>query len=91
MKLYTVYDSKSESFTPPMANRTRGEAIRGFTDEVNNPNSMLNKHPEDYTLFELAEWDNSTGQIIPLDTPLSCGLAIEYKNSDDRELTSQAA
>lgn len=87
MFLYSVYDTKSESFSPPMTNRTKGEAIRAFSDEVNNPNSMLHKHPEDYVLFEIGAWDNQTGVLEPNQAPISCGTAIEFKDN----LTEQAA
>ena len=90
MKLYTVYDAISESYSPPMINRTRGEALRSFTDEVNNPNSQLFKHAEDYTLFEIGEWDNQTGRITPFDAPFPVGSAHEFKNQEN-SLTEQAA
>lgn len=83
MLIFSVYDTKSESFSPPMVNRTKGEAIRSFSDEVNNPQSMLHKHPEDYVLFEIGEWDNTTGTITPKEAPVSHGVAIEYKDVDN--------
>lgn len=81
MKIFTVYDAISESFSPPMVNRNRGEATRSFTDEVNNPNSQLNKHAKDYTLFEIADWDPSTGRIDVYEAPFPVGTAIEFLNS----------
>lgn len=91
MKLFTVYDAISETFSPPMANRNRGEAVRSFTDEVNNPNSQLNKHAKDYTLLEIADWDNTTGRIEPYDAPFPVGTALEFKNAEEKPLTEKAA
>jgi hypothetical protein len=90
MFIYSVLDTKSESFSPPMVNRTKGEAIRSFSDEVNNPNSMLYKHPEDYVLFEIGTWDNQSGVIEAHQAPISCGTAIEFKDAEN-SLTDKAA
>lgn len=78
MKLFVVYDSKAEVYQSIMPFRNKGEAIRGFAQGVNDPNTQLNKHPEDFTLFEIAEWDEDKGIITPHDTKLSCGLATEF-------------
>jgi hypothetical protein len=82
-QLYSIYDSASESFSPPMVEKTKGAAVRRFENEVNNPQSMLNQHPSDYTLFHIGEWDNLKGRVIPLKTPVSCGLAIEFLKKDE--------
>jgi len=63
MKIFSVYDSKINAFTKPFFCRTKGEAMRGFIDEVNRTDSMLNKHPGDYTLMELGEWDDVKGDV----------------------------
>lgn len=44
-----------------------GVAIRGFSDEVNNPRdgNNLNKHPQDFDLYEIARVDDQTGVIDP--------------------------
>lgn len=91
MKVYTVYDAISESFSPPMINRTRGEAIRSFTDEVNNPQSRLNAHAKDYTLFEIADWDETTATIEPFQAPFPVITALEAKQVEEKPLTEKAA
>ncbi|AXL14804.1 nonstructural protein [Microviridae sp.] len=40
-----------------------GEAIRHFEDEALNEQSPINKHPEDYALFEICTIDATTGTI----------------------------
>jgi hypothetical protein len=80
-KLYSVYDSVAETWLKPFPMRNKGEAIRGFTQAVNDPQTNLYQHPEDYTLFEIGEWDDEKGVILMYDAKLSCGVAIEYRNN----------
>lgn len=77
-KVFSVYDSKSESFTPPMINKTKGEALRSFQDEANNENSILHKHAADYTLMEIGEFDELKGQLLPYKANISLGNALEF-------------
>jgi len=62
-KIYSVYDSKSQSFTPPFFQHQEGMAIRTFGDCINNTEHTFGKHPEDYTLYDLGIYDDSTGTI----------------------------
>ena len=78
MKLVSVYDAKAQVFTPPMAFPTIGFAERSFVDAVNDPQSQYNKHPEDYTLFRVGEFDDQTGMTENLDTPFSLGVALTF-------------
>ncbi len=82
--VFSTYDSKSEIFHTPMFLKTRAEAIRAFSDEANRPDSAIFKHPGDYTLFCLGEFDLESGLITPLTTPSSLGLAIEYQQKQEQ-------
>ena len=62
-KLYALYDEKAEKFLPPQVHNARGEAVRSFTDGINNPESILNVHAGDFTLYELAEFNCEDGDI----------------------------
>jgi len=79
MKILSVFDSKVQAYSTPFFMRTRAEALRGWQEVVNDPSTAFNKHPEDYTLFELGEFNEDTGAIKPLETPNPIGKAIEYK------------
>ena len=80
--IFSVFDSKAETFNTPFFMAAKGQALRGFQDEVNRPESEIGKHPEDYTLFCIGEVDLDTGKITPLSSPTSMGLAIEYKEQN---------
>jgi len=79
IKAYAVYDSKTQAFDKPMFMLTNGQAIRGWETAANNPESDYYKHPDDFTLFELGSYDDSTGKFDSLPTPVSLGLASQYK------------
>lgn len=76
---YAIRDSKVDLFAQPMSFRSRGEAIRAFADEVNNEGSMLHKHPEDYSLYEVGEFDCVAGEFTAI-KPVSCGRADQFLN-----------
>ncbi len=78
LKIYTVFDSKPHAYLPPFFMKSNGEAVRAFSDTVNNPESSFNKHPEDYTLFELGNYDESTGKIETFDAMVALGNAVEF-------------
>lgn len=61
--ILTVRDRAAAAFGTPMYHMSRGSAIRGFADEVNRcaEHNMLFHHPEDFDLFELGTFDDSSG------------------------------
>lgn len=61
-----VYDSAAQVYSnPPLFVPSVAVATRSFTDEVRrvDPQNQLNKHPEDFVLFHLGEYDDETGEL----------------------------
>lgn len=77
---FSIRDAKSESWSPPMWMRSRGEAIRSFADEVNSggETSMIARHPEDFTLFYVGEFDVLTGELKNGVQPESLGCGSNF-------------
>lgn len=68
VKIFAVLDSKAAMFGNPFFDQQEGSAIRNFSDAVNdssNQHNMWNKHPEDFSLFNIGEFDNCSGELIP--------------------------
>lgn len=82
-KVFTVYDSKVEAYMSPFVMRSRGEAIRAWESTVNDPNTQFYKHPADFTLFEIAEWNEQKGKFENYSAPNSIGTALEFKKQLD--------
>lgn len=77
-KVFTVYDSKAEAYLPPFCSPTRGVAIRMVRAACLDVNHDFHKFGADYTLFEIAEFDERTGCVEMYDSHynLGTGLAI---------------
>ncbi|QCQ85097.1 nonstructural protein [Blackfly microvirus SF02] len=81
MKIYTINDSKASFYMQPFYARQNGEAIRTFAQAVNdtsNPNNLMARSPADYSLYEIGEFDELTGQITPVN-PVSLGNGVDFK------------
>lgn len=80
--VYAIYDSKADAYMQPFFQDTHGLALRTFEEATKQKDHIIAKYPADFTLFHLATWDDQTGNIAPMDTPISLGVAIEYANTD---------
>lgn len=65
LKIFTVYDQKAKAFLPPFFMAQRPAAERAFSDCVNDDTHQFGKHPEDYTLMEIGEFNDESGIISP--------------------------
>lgn len=86
-RVFTIYDCKAEMYLQPFCFKTVGQASRAFEESCNDINHQFNKHPEDYTLFELGTYDDNTAAFEIGATPNALGKAIEYvKHADTIKL-----
>jgi len=85
LKLFTVYDSKIGAFAQPFFMQSKGQALRSWMDVVNDKSTQFCKHPEDFTLFEIAEYDDSNGKFENLPAPISLGTALEVHKGYPQE------
>lgn len=65
----SVKDRAADVFNRPFFVPHRNVAIRDFTDEVNRSaaDNQLNKHPDDFDLYLLGEFDDSKGEFVKAD------------------------
>lgn len=80
LKIYCLYDSKAEAYAQPFFMRSRGEAIRGFSELANDANTQVGRYPDDFTLFELGSWDPIKGTVSMHGAKISLGTALEFKS-----------
>lgn len=66
VKYFSVKDNLAEAFNAPFASRTTGEATRMFLDAVADPQSPFHRHPGDYDLYEVANWNDHIGSFVPV-------------------------
>ena len=64
--IVSVKDRAADVFNRPFFVPHRNVAIRDFTDEVNRSavDNQLNKHPDDFDLYLLGEFNDNTGEFV---------------------------
>jgi hypothetical protein len=84
VKVYSVYDSKAKTWEQPQFVVNKGAAARSWYDLVNQQNTQYNKHPEDYTLYEIGQWDDQAGIVTTYEKKESLGIAIEHVKDEQK-------
>lgn len=78
-KIVSVRDRAIDTFGQPVFVASLGGAIRSFGDEIKrvDPNNNMNKHPEDYDLFHIGEYDDETAEFFP-QRPTQIAVGKDY-------------
>lgn len=76
-KMFSVYDEKAQAFLPPFFLHAEGMARRVFGDCVNSNDHQFGRHPQDYTLFLIGEFDDGTGTFTS-SSKQSLGNGVEF-------------
>lgn len=63
LRMYCAFDKAVGAFLQPFYARATGEAIRMFTDVVNDSKSTFFQHPQDFELFSVGVFDPASGLI----------------------------
>lgn len=80
----SVRDSAANAYHRPFCVNAAAQAIRSFGDEVNrvDPNNEMNRHPEDYELYAVGEFDDETATVTgKLPTMLVRAIDLIQKRS----------
>lgn len=85
-RVFSVYDSAAKCYSHPFYVPREEQALRAFTDATNSPNHEFGKHPADYTLFLLGEFDDADGTYTPhhpAAKALATGLSVLIRPAGD--------
>ena len=63
MLYFSIRDNAAETFENPFLRPTKAAAMRSVLDAMGEPGPW-GQHPEDYALYYLGEFDDSTGIIL---------------------------
>ncbi len=77
-RIFVVFDSKAAAYLPPFFMPEAGQAVRVFSDMVNDPTHAFGKHPEDYTLFEIGTFDDREGRLLQLKASITHGVGVAF-------------
>lgn len=69
--VYTMKDIKS-CYTHPFVDVNDNVAKRNFSAAINSKYSVMNFFPEDYILFRIGEYDDQTGELLPIVPTIVC-------------------
>nr|QJB21695.1 MAG: nonstructural protein [Microvirus sp.] len=75
--MFSVYDKKTASFSPPFNMKHKNEAIRQWHTVVSDPGTKYGKHPEDFDLYEIGNFDESTGKMTTHETLVQLASGIQ--------------
>ena len=76
--VYSVFDSKADAYLQPFFAPTRGVAVRMFETAAQDVAHDFHRHAGDFTLFEIGEFDEVKGTLVPYEVKYNCGAAIQY-------------
>lgn len=77
----SIRDQAVDAFGQPFYTPTTGAAIRAFGDALKDESQMMAKHPEDFALFHLGEYDDATGKHENLEAPKQLILGKQLKGA----------
>lgn len=63
LQMFAILDKAVGAFMQPFYARAKGEALRTFTDAVNDPQSPFYKHPADFELYVVGSFDPGNGML----------------------------
>ncbi len=82
LECFAVHDSKAEAFLQPFFSPTKGLALRSFVDACNDQSHNFYLHAEDFTLFHVGSFNQSSGMFLEFDSPSSLGNALTFITED---------
>jgi len=68
-QVYSFQDSKVCVYHPPMVLLNDAEARRLASDVVADQQTPMSKHPSDFRLVRIGEYDDYSGKLSPLASP----------------------
>lgn len=77
--VYSIRDNKMASFGIPVIIENDAVATRQFGDViVSGGDNVMCKHPADFTLYNLGEFDSATGKFENLDCPVALATGSDF-------------
>lgn len=66
--VYSIYDKKALIYNPPYFAHNDGTAVRIVADSMAQGTSLA-RHPADYAVFKVGEFNDQTGGIVATTPP----------------------
>lgn len=72
MQVFSIFDKKALVYNTPFFAVNDRVAVRSLCDLCSDSRSFVSKHPEDYALYFLGSFDDSTGVVAPTTPSVVC-------------------
>lgn len=66
LRAYSIFDNKALQYHPPFFASTDAAAVRSVRDLVDSSDTAVGRHPGDYVLYLVGEWDDQQGRFSAL-------------------------
>lgn len=86
-KVYSLFDVKAAVYGTPFFMQNDSMATRSFADLVNDKQTMVNRHPEDFTLHGVGQFDDDKGLLEGMTPWIVATAASLVKEPRSRQLT----
>jgi len=80
LEAFSIFDLKARAFITPFFLQNADVAIRAIGEAVNDPTHAFGKHPEDYVLYRVGGFDDSSGALEVLIPPVSIGPVAKFRS-----------
>lgn len=78
IQMFSIYDEKTEAYSPPFNQTHIGQAIRAFNDTATDQQTVINRHPQDYSLYHIGTFDDATSTMVSFNEPKFLARATEF-------------
>lgn len=66
LRCYSIFDRKALQYHPPFFQSADGAAVRMVADLANDTQTMVGRHPADFVLFYIGDYDDQRGLLSPV-------------------------
>lgn len=80
VKTYAVFDKKVGTFQMPFNASHAQVALRIFEQGLNSKETLLNQYPEDFSLWQIAEFNDETGEYTKSHAHIGEGCEYVKRN-----------
>lgn len=83
LQVYSILDEKLNDFLPPMFCKDEADCLRTCSQLVNFSDSLMNRFPEDYSVYYIGTFDTSSGTLSQDDAKFESVCKFENLVKDD--------
>ena len=77
LKAFAIFDDKAKTFNHPFFSPNEAIAVRVFSDASRDTDTIIGKHPSDFRLYRIGEFDQTSGKITSEEVPEFCCNAVD--------------